>query len=297
MSRTMLLSQQTVLTGLLPGPGITLACVGVSIVSAVTILTREEVASMDAKSTTFGIVLTLIAMVGPVLLLDLACNPGGRFGAAAALLCVKTQPPAWRAGHARSLHAAAGKCSTSEGRLHQELRARPRAPSIPAPSQSLYPPLPSSNPISVPLPALTAGRRAQAILAVRLVLEERLCDSMVLHPMQAHPGARRASCASGWGVTDAPHGLHLGTPRVPVTRSATEEWLVARRDAELEVGMHFLIKGKQRRRCWATRAPGAACSWPCSACRSPGCCLARTSVRPAPADASGLCHLPYGMWR
>ncbi len=63
MPCTMQFLQQTVLTGLLPGPGITLACVGVSIVSAVTILTRKEVASTDAKSTTLGIVLTLIAMV------------------------------------------------------------------------------------------------------------------------------------------------------------------------------------------------------------------------------------------
>ena len=44
-------------------PGITLACVGVTVVSLVTLLAREEVASTDTRSTAIGIGLTLIAMV------------------------------------------------------------------------------------------------------------------------------------------------------------------------------------------------------------------------------------------
>lgn len=44
-------------------PGITLACVGVTVVSLVTLLAREEVATTDTRSTAIGIGLTLIAMV------------------------------------------------------------------------------------------------------------------------------------------------------------------------------------------------------------------------------------------
>lgn len=47
----------------LSGPGISLACVGVTIVSAVTILAREEVSSVDIRSTILGVGLTLVAMV------------------------------------------------------------------------------------------------------------------------------------------------------------------------------------------------------------------------------------------
>ena len=46
-------------------PGITLACVGVAVVSVVTLLAREEVAAADVRSTAIGIGLTLIAMVRP----------------------------------------------------------------------------------------------------------------------------------------------------------------------------------------------------------------------------------------
>ena len=48
-----------------PAPGITLACVGVTVVSLVTLLAREEVASTDTRSTAIGIGLTLIGMVSP----------------------------------------------------------------------------------------------------------------------------------------------------------------------------------------------------------------------------------------